>query len=160
MMGQILSHRDLSHIKIEITIFDATKSISMELAEVKLYRMTHIDNMEHILENGITHRNSPNNNPDYKSIGDVSLINTRDNKRVFVDNGDFENSDAPGIILGDFIPFYFGLRMPMLYVIQNGGNFVINPTSPSKIIYLVCSLSKMIKNQKIIIFQMDTELIR
>ncbi len=116
----------------------------MNLAEIKVYRMTHIDNIPHILENGITNRNSPNHNPDYISIGDVSLIHTRDNKQVTVDNGDFLDLDAPKIILGQYIPFYFGVKMPMLYVIQNGGNFVLESTPASKIVYMACSLSRII----------------
>ncbi len=118
----------------------------MDLSEVKVYRMTHIDNIEHILQNGITHRNSSNHNPTYKAIGDVSLINTRDHKQILVDNGDFHNSDGTIITLGDFIPFYFGVKMPMLFVIRNGGNFVTKPTPASEIIYLVCSLNSIINN--------------
>lgn len=117
----------------------------MDLSEIKVYRMTHIDNIEHILQYGITHRNSPNRNLDYIAIGDVSLINTRDSKRVSVDNGDFFDLDAATITLGDFIPFYFGIKMPMLYVIQNGGNFVTKSTHASKIVYMVCSINKIIK---------------
>ncbi len=118
----------------------------MNLAEIKVYRMTHIDNIPHILKNGITHRNSPNHNPNYISIGDISLIYTRDNKQVIVDNGDFLDFDAPKITLGQYIPFYFGVKMPMLYVIQNGGNFVPESTPANKIIYIACSL---IHNQEI-----------
>jgi len=43
--------------------------ISMDLAAIKVYRITHIENIEHVLQNGITHKNSPNHNPQYKSIG-------------------------------------------------------------------------------------------
>ncbi len=117
----------------------------MDLAEIKVYRMTHIDNIEHILQNGITHRNSPNHNQNYITIGDISLINTRDTKQVTVDNGDFLDFDASTITLGDFIPFYFGVKMPMLFVIQNGGNFVITSTPASKIVYMVCPVSRIIK---------------
>jgi hypothetical protein len=120
----------------------------MDLAEIKVYRMTHIGNIEHLLLNGITHINSPNRNTNYITIGDVSLINTRDNKQVTVDNGDYLNLDASIITLGDFIPFYFGVKMPMLYVIQNGGNFVINSTHASKIVYMVSSISKIIKQHE------------
>ena len=120
----------------------------MDLAEIKVYRITHIDNISHILLNGITHRNSLNNNPNFVAIGDITLISTRDNKQITVDNGDFLILDAPTITLGDFIPFYFGVKMPMLYVIQNGGNFVIKSTPASKIIYMVCSVSRVIKNQE------------
>ena len=120
----------------------------MDLAEIKVYRITHIYNIPHILENGIAHRNSPNHNPDFVVIGDISLISTRDSKQITVDNGDFLNADAPTITLGDFIPFYFGVKMPMLYVIQNGGNFVIKLTPAIEIVYMVCSVSSLIKNQK------------
>ena len=120
----------------------------MDLAEIKVYRMTHIDNIEHILKSGITHRNSPNHNPQYVTIGDISLIETRDTKQVRVDNGDFLNFNVPLITLGNFIPFYFGLKMPMLYVIQNGGNFLVKPTPASKIVYMACSISRIIKQQE------------
>ena len=100
------------------------------------------------MEKGITHRNSPNHNRNYISIGDISLIHTRDNKQVTVDNGDLLDFDAPKITLGDYIPFYFGIKMPMLYVIQNGGNFVMEATSAQKIIYMVCSLSQIIQECK------------
>jgi len=32
----------------------------IELNKIRLYRMTHIDNIQHIIENGITHHLSPN----------------------------------------------------------------------------------------------------
>ena len=120
----------------------------MDLEEIKVYRMTHIDNMPHILQFGITHRNSPNHNPNFTAIGDFSLINVRDNKQVTVDNGNFLDFEAPTITLGHFIPFYFGIKMPMLYVIQNGGNFVIDATPPRKIVYLACSVRQIITKQK------------
>jgi len=120
--------------------------ISMDWAAIKVYRITHIDNIEHVLQNGITHKNSPNHNPQYKSIGDISLINTRDIKQIRIDNGDLLDFSAPTIKLGDFIPFYFGVKLPMLYVIQNGGNFAIKPTEAAKIIYLVCSVKQIIES--------------
>jgi hypothetical protein len=76
------------------------------------------------------------------------LIETRNNKKVTVDNGDLTRLDAPTITLGDFIPFYFGVRMPMLYVIQQGGNFVEKATHPENIIYLACSLSSIINSNE------------
>lgn len=118
---------------------------SMELEDIKLYRITHIGNVPHILKWGITHRNSPNANPAFKSIGDISLINTRSDKRVRVDNGDSSKRKAPSIVLGDFIPFYFGIKMPMLYVIKNGGNFVMKATPPEDIVYLVSSMKRILK---------------
>jgi ssDNA thymidine ADP-ribosyltransferase, DarT len=115
----------------------------MKLEEVKLYRMTHISNIPHILRYGITHKNSADRNPDFIPIGDSTLIHTRQSKQVKVDNGAFLDLNAPSIILGDFIPFYFGVKMPMLYVIQNGGNFVHQATPAWDIVYLVCSVSRI-----------------
>lgn len=111
----------------------------MELDKIHLYRMTHIENIPHILRYGITHKNSPHADAAYKSIGDASLISTRETKRVCIDNGTF-HQEGENIVLGEFIPFYFGIRMPMLYVIQHGGNFVPQATPPTDIIYLVCHL--------------------
>jgi len=107
--------------------------------------MTHIDNIPHIREHGITHKNSKNANPDYVSIGDVSLISTRNSKQVDVTNGDLLAFGNCSIVLGNFIPFYFGIKMPMLYVVQHGGNFVDEATPPKNIVYLACSLSRILK---------------
>jgi hypothetical protein len=84
--------------------------------------MTHIENVSHIIENGITHKKSPNANSNYVAIGDISLINTRATKQIKITNGN-RTQILENIILGDFIPFYFAVRMPMSYAIQHGGNF-------------------------------------
>jgi hypothetical protein len=117
------------------------------LDQIIIYRMTHIRNIPHVLEKGITHKNSRNANPNFINIGDGSLINSRAHKVVKVDNGDYNNILAPNIILGNFIPFYFGVRMPMLYVIQNGGNFVEKPTPAEQIVYIACSLVKTVASK-------------
>lgn len=115
----------------------------MNLEDIKIYRMTHINNIPHILINGITNSLSVNRNHNYITIGDLSLINTRSNKQVAVEKGVFHTGDTKFIILGDFIPFYFGVKMPMLYVVQNGGNFVDKPTTAEDIIYIVCSVNQI-----------------
>lgn len=118
----------------------------MELTRIFLYRMTHIDNVPHILQYGITHRHSASANPNYRPIGDVALIDTRNTKTVHIDNGviydDIEH--LPTITLGDYTPFYLGIRMPMLYVIQKGGNFVKEATPPDEIIYMAYPLASLI----------------
>jgi hypothetical protein len=113
----------------------------MELSQIHIYRMTHIKNIPHILEYGITHKKSPNANPNYISIGDISLIDKRTRKEVHISNG---NKIYKTIILGDFIPFYFWVRMPMLYVIKYGGNHVEKATPPQDIVYVVCKLSDIV----------------
>ena len=113
----------------------------MDIKQINIYRITHIENIPHILKYGITHKNSINSNPNFKNIGDTSLINTRKNKKVNITNG--TNQVIEQITLGDFIPFYFGVRMPMLYVIQHGGNFVPDITNAENIIYIACSVYKI-----------------
>ena len=105
--------------------------------------MTHLQNVPHVLEYGITHKDSPNANPDYIDIGDSSLINSRGAKLMWVNNGDKFSFEHEQITLGNFIPFYFGFRMPMLYVIQNGYNGV-KMQPPESIVYCVCTLQKII----------------
>ncbi|MGB6267899.1 MAG: DUF4433 domain-containing protein, partial [Olleya sp.] len=94
--------------------------------------MTHIENIPHIIENGITHKDSDKSNQNYKPIGDSSLIGTRD--QFLMPNND---------LLGEYIPFYLGLRTPMLYVIQKGYNGV-KTIHPKEIIYCVSSIQKII----------------
>lgn len=112
--------------------------------------MTHVDNIPHILEFGITHKNSQLTNSNYISIGDSSLIDNRTTTNINVTNGSDETIET--ITVGDFIPFYFGLRTPMLYVIQKGGNFVPKKTPPEDIIYCVSSVQKIIDSGMIFYF--------
>lgn len=117
----------------------------MELKDIYIYRITHIENIPHILNYGITHRDSHYRNTKYRNIGDMSLIDTRSKRVVTIDNGQFEIKDSnKSITLGNYTPFYFGVRMPMLYVAQQGGNFVEQPTKPAEIVYLSISLQKLI----------------
>lgn len=112
----------------------------INLKNVWLFRMTHIDNIPHILQNGITHTKSINSNPNYTPIGDSSIITRR--KEFILENGKK---------IGDYIPFYFWYKMPMLYVIQNGFNQV--PLTEAKdIVYLVCSIQSIIDNKLNFVF--------
>lgn len=102
--------------------------------------MTHIENIPHILEHGITHLNSPNSNPLYTPIGDKSIISKRADIVI-----------SKGKKLSDYIPFYFGSRMPMLYVIQKGFNGV-STINPQKIIYLVTSVEQILNQNLEFVF--------
>ncbi len=115
----------------------------MNLEQINIYRITHIENIPHILKYGITHKNSINRNLKFIAIGDSSLIDTRKEKEVPVTNDTEKIINT--IILGDYIPFYFGVKMPMLYVIQHGGNFVPQTTNAENIIYMACSIIKVVK---------------
>lgn len=114
-----------------------------DFSKIPVFRMTHIRNIPYILQHGITHKNSPNANPDYVSIGDGSLISTRDEKRIWVNNGEDFSFEHQQITLGEYIPFYFGKRMPMLYVIQKGFNGV-KKQQPEDIVYCACLLKSIL----------------
>lgn len=103
-----------------------------DLSKTFLFRMTHIENIPHILQYGITHAASVNANSAFVPIGDGSLIATRNSFRL-----------NNGRRLGEYIPFYFGKRTPMLYVVQKGFNMVAT-TPAEKIVYCVTSVQKII----------------
>jgi hypothetical protein len=109
----------------------------MELNRRFLYRMTHIENVPHVLKHGLTHRDSPNQNPNFVPIGDGQLISKRATYLL-------PNQTR----LGDYIPFYFGPRMPMLYVIQRGFSGV-PAVSPEKIVYCISSVADIMACQSV-----------
>jgi hypothetical protein len=103
----------ISKFTILLTIFvhiNATWRMKM-LAQIWLYRITHIANLEHDLQHGLHIANSPKANPNYFQIGDSTLITYR--KEIAAPN-------PPGGTLADYIPFYFEPRSPMLYQIASG----------------------------------------
>lgn len=104
------------------------------------YRMTHIDNIENILNVGLVLPTSEKANPQYVPIGDVTAIDTR------------RHSILPnGRSIGDYIPFYFGPRTPMLYVIQHGYNNVTQRKA-EEIVYCVISIDDIVRNNVPCIF--------
>lgn len=112
----------------------------LDLNKIYLFRMTHLKNVSHIVGHGITHRNSINANPNYEPIGDNSLISTRSTKKL-----------PNGTLLGEYIPFYFAFRTPMLYVIQKGfnGNKV---TNREEIVYCITSVQQVLDHNLDFIF--------
>jgi len=123
----------------------------MDLGQVNAYRMLHIDNIPHVLTYGLTHKDSIHSNPNFVSIGDASLISNRCNRQVNVDNGDMVNT-IEKIILGEYMPFYFGIKMPMLFVVQRGGNFVEKAVRPDDIVYVVCSVKLIVESNRMFYF--------
>ncbi|MDE6416545.1 MAG: DUF4433 domain-containing protein [Duncaniella sp.] len=76
------------------------------------FRITHIDNIHHILRFGIVRASSPMRSTEFVSIGDSQVIDIR--KELVFNN----------VRISECVPFYFGPRSPMLYVIQHGYNGV------------------------------------
>jgi len=107
----------------------------IELNKIRLFRMVHIENVPHILTNGLTLATSENANENYVPIGDNSLIDRRGS--VIVPNGKK---------LNEFLPFYFWYRMPMLYVVEKGYNGV-PVQNPENIVYCVTNVEKIIQSQ-------------
>lgn len=98
------------------------------------YRMTHIDNIQNIMQEGIVLATSLNANPNFVSIGDITAIETRKEKKL-----------SDGSKIGDYIPFYFGPRTPMLYVIQKGFNGV-KKRRAEEIVYCVIDIDDIVRD--------------
>ena len=103
------------------------------------FRMTHIDNIPHIVRCGLVRASSPLRDEHYVSIGDNQVINRRN------------ESPIKDYHLNDCIPFYFGPRSPMLYVIQHGYNGVCR-VEPENIVYCVVGIDDLISNNVDCIF--------
>jgi hypothetical protein len=97
--------------------------------------MTHYQNIEFILANGLHCCNCNVQDPEFINIGHKSLIKSRGNSQVSI---------APGGVLNDYIPFYFHYKMPMLYHIFKGR---VNEYKGSQedIIYLVSSVEEVVR---------------
>ncbi len=98
---------------------------------VYAHRLVHIDNLPHIVTNGIVHQDSEAADPDYIPIGDQSVISVREQLHQ-------------GYRLSDYIPFYFGPRGPMLYVIQSGFNGV-TAVPPEDLVYVVVKIDTVVE---------------
>jgi len=92
-----------------------------------LYRMTHIDNLPHILSKGLVTATSPDADPNFRAIGDQSLIGVRKDLEVPV---------TPGGNFSEYVPFYLGPRSPMLYQIATGYEGV-EKLDQEEIIYII-----------------------
>lgn len=97
------------------------------------FRITHIDNIPHIIKYGLVKAESPLHDENFVTIGDRQIIGLRG------------GMDVKGYRIGDYIPFYLGPRSPMLYVIQHGYNGV-RRVEPENIVYCVIRLDDLVSN--------------
>ncbi|GCC51274.1 DUF4433 domain-containing protein [Chryseotalea sanaruensis] len=102
---------------------------------IRLYRIIHINNLRHLLANGICTKSHNLADPNYIDIGDRGLINKRNVYAVGI--------DPPGGNLGDYVPFYFGRLSPMLLNIKTGQRDVTK-RHQREIIYICCRLSDVV----------------
>src|SRR6266536_807819 len=115
-------------------------SLSPERALI--FRITHVDNVAWILDNGIHCRNSENCDPNYHEIGNPDLIDKRSHRIVPIE---------PGGTLSDYVPFYFTPYSPMLLNIKTGYGGM-KQTPMSEIAILVSSLHSVAKLGKRFVF--------
>lgn len=99
--------------------------------------MVHFDNLEYLLRNGMCTRNHKLADPNYINIGDNNLIRQRQIFPVKI--------TPPGGNLGDYVPFYFGGRSPMLLNIKTGYRG-IQQRSQADIVFVVCSIEYILKH--------------
>lgn len=103
------------------------------------FRLTHIDNIQYIMSHGLVRSVSTLRDENYVPIGDVQVIQIRKDRKYH------------GYCLSDYMPFYFGPRSPMLYVIQHDFNGV-RKVVPENIVYCVVRIEDIIKNNISCIF--------
>jgi len=101
--------------------------MAKDIGKIWVYRMIHFKNLDYILQNGIYSRNSKKFDPAYINIGSNAIIEHRDKIAV---------KCYPNTMVNEYIPFYFGVRTPMLYKIKTGHG--ITKVPQDEILYLVC----------------------
>ena len=97
-------------------------------------RMTHIDNVSFIVQNGLWSKLSPVQDPNFVSIGNPDIIDKRTNKTVVV--------NPPGGVLGEYVPFYFSGHSPMLFNIATG--YGVKKVPQKDIVFLVCDALEIV----------------
>ena len=97
--------------------------------------------MPWILDHGLQCSNSHCQNPSYVPIGDSKLISKRKYHAVPM---------PPGGTLGDYIPFYFTPRSPMLHKILTGRG--VTQRSPHEIVIIGTNLARVAASGAAFIF--------
>lgn len=95
-----------------------------------IFRITHKNNIEWILHNGLVSTNSTHFDPNFVQIGSPDLIEKRRSREIPV---------PPHGTLQDYIPFYFTPFSPMLLNIKTGYNG-IRKRQNDEIVIIVSSL--------------------
>lgn len=107
--------------------------LPISLEQAKVFRVTHVQNVEWILAHGLHSSASDVLDPNFWRIGNEDLIRKRPSRQIPI---------APGGNLGDYVPFYFTPRSPMLYNIKTGWNGVPMVPMPD-IVIIVTSLPRL-----------------
>lgn len=110
----------------------------MDINEIRLYHITHVDNLAGIIdEGGVWSDNDvAKRAPDRVRIGYSSLKERRSRTPV--------GTIRPGVFIGDYVPFYFAWRSPMLSAIHNG-RVQGYDRGQEPIIYLVSRIDRVVE---------------
>jgi ssDNA thymidine ADP-ribosyltransferase, DarT len=100
-----------------------------------IFRITHRDNLQWIMDYGLHASNGEIQDPNFRTIGNVELIEKRSRRDVEV---------GPGGNLGDYIPFYFTPFSVMMFNIHTAYNVQHVPNE--EIVILVSSLRRVAKH--------------
>jgi hypothetical protein len=93
----------------------------------RIYHFTDVDNLEHILEAGKLRCHAMADCA--IDVADSTIKSRRMTKRV---------PCGPGGMVGDYVPFYFAPRSPMLFRIQHDGVEGVS-SDPRRLVYFVSS---------------------
>jgi hypothetical protein len=103
--------------------------------KVFCYRITHIDNLPFLLQNGMVNKHHPNASKDYIEIGNPEIIDVRSTSPVKIDNYG---------MIGDYVPFYFTPKSIMLYNIVTGHRHpVVQKRNRSEILVVRCLIQEL-----------------
>ena len=106
--------------------------MARDINKIWVFRIVHHLNLDYILNNGIYYRNAAHVDPNYVNIGSTEIITHRDTIPV---------KCYPETTVNEFIPFYFGVRTPMLYKIKTGNGVARKPQN--EIVYLACKFAEI-----------------
>lgn len=104
----------------------------MRAEDIWLFRMVHYQNLPQILERGLYCSRSSHADKNYVNIGSGEVISRRDTVVV---------KCHPNSVVNDYVPFYFGVRTPMLYKIKTGNGIPKHPQED--IVYLCCQFVEL-----------------
>lgn len=99
-----------------------------------IFRMTHVSNLDFIFKNGLWAMNSNVQDPDFLPIGNLDIIDKRQDYKVGI--------NPPGGVLGDYIPFYFAGHSPMLLNIVTG--YGVPKIPQEDIVFMACDVNRIV----------------
>lgn len=100
--------------------------------ELWIYRIIPIENLENDLRKGLFAKNAVTANPKRIVMGNMEIINERDNRPV---------QCYPDTVVNDYVPFYFSVRTPMLFNIKTGRG--VPKKSEREIVYICIMLTDL-----------------